>query len=90
MNETDLYGITRKPGNKLEIEPWAKSENMEMVLGQDELWSRRYGVFTEKKHRKGIVLVKIRHGLADKLYQLADYVEPNENIRRKYLSCAKS
>lgn len=86
MDATDLYGTTMKLRNKLEIELWAKAENMEMVLGQDELWSRRYGVFTEKKHRKGIVLMKIRHGLAYRLYQLADYVEPNENIRRKKLA----
>lgn len=61
MNEMDLYGIPRRLGKKLEIEAWAKAENMEMVLGQDELWSRRYGVPAKKRNFKIIAVTKIRH-----------------------------
>lgn len=87
MDETDLYGITRKLRAKPEIEPWAQAENMKMVLGQDELWSRRYGVSPQKKHYKAIVLTKIRHRVAYTLHQLANYVEPNEYIRgERYIS----
>lgn len=85
MNEMDLYGIPRKVEKKLEIEAWAKAENMEMVLGQDELWSRRYGVSTKKKKPKMIVTVRIRHGIAYGLHWLANHVEPNEYVRSKGL-----
>lgn len=79
----DFYVMQKSHGNKLEIEPWAKAENMEMVLGQNELWSRRYGIPTKKKNHKVIVSTKIRHKIAYRLHQLADYVEPNENIHMK-------
>jgi len=85
MNEMDLYGIPRKVEKKLEIEAWAKAENMEMVLGQDELWSRRYCVPAKKRNFKIIAVTKIRHGIAYGLHWLANHVEPNEYARSKGL-----